>query len=223
MQPAGIPDLKMSREDYALSTSTTSFGKIRGFTVTLLFTLENKRLRTSEIAELTGKTVHYVWRYLSNMRKYGLAEKKGCFWVLTHEGRLLLDYFRSYERHLKRIRKNYESYVKEGRKKIESREGKRAIQTSFELWLRNSSLDDTEKEVVEALISHYSQTGSKFILVKDVYELAYKVKSNPQTLTDALRNLRQDNIIYLYRSKDLNCWKIGLKKQFIQTLQSINK
>jgi DNA-binding Lrp family transcriptional regulator len=79
-----------------------------------------------------------------------------------------------------------------------------------------------EKEVVEALMKHYNETGSKFILVKDQFELAEKLKANPSEVLEALKNLRQDNIIYLYRSDIQGYWKIGLKKSFLNILENEN-
>ncbi|RLI42427.1 hypothetical protein DRO69_10390, partial [Candidatus Bathyarchaeota archaeon] len=80
------------------------------------------------------------------------------------------------------------------------------------------NLDDLEKAVVEVLIEHYNRTGSKFIMVKDQYELAEKLNANPSELPNALKNLRQDGIIYIFKDKTFNCWKIGLKKQFLEAI-----
>jgi DNA-binding transcriptional regulator YhcF (GntR family) len=77
-----------------------------------------------------------------------------------------------------------------------------------------------EKEVVEVLMKHYNETGSKFILVKDQFELAEKLKANPNEILEALKNLRQDNIIYLYRSDIQGYWKIGLKTNFVKMLEN---
>ena len=76
-----------------------------------------------------------------------------------------------------------------------------------------------EKEVVEALLRHYNETGSKFILVKDHFELAERLRANPGEVIEALRNLRQDNIIYLFRSDISGYWKVGLKRGFLRVLE----
>jgi DNA-binding transcriptional regulator YhcF (GntR family) len=76
-----------------------------------------------------------------------------------------------------------------------------------------------EKEVVELLLKHYNETGSKFILVRDHFELAEKIGANPGEIIEALKNLRQDNIVYLYRSDIRGYWKIGLKKGFVEILE----
>jgi DNA-binding Lrp family transcriptional regulator len=77
-----------------------------------------------------------------------------------------------------------------------------------------------EKEVVEVLMKHYNETGSKFILVKDQFELSEKLKANPSEVLEALKNLRQDNIIYLYRSDIQGYWKVGLKIGFLKIIES---
>jgi DNA-binding Lrp family transcriptional regulator len=76
-----------------------------------------------------------------------------------------------------------------------------------------------EKEVVEMLLKHYNETGSKFILVRDQFELAERLGASPSELLEALRNLRQDNIIYLFRSDIGGYWKVGLKRGFLETLE----
>jgi len=55
-------------------------------------------------------------------------------------------------------------------------------------------------------------------MVKDQYELAERLNCNPSDLPNALKNLRQDGIIYIFKDKTFNCWKIGLKKQFLEAI-----
>jgi arginyl-tRNA synthetase len=117
-------------------------------------------------------------------------------------------------------RKKVERKSKENKKKVESNQPKTTKQIPISLWLQNSGLDNVEKEVVEVLLKHYNETGSKFILVKDQFELSEKLKANPSEVLEALKNLRQDNIIYLYRSDIQGYWKIGLKTSFIKILES---
>jgi len=104
-------------------------------------------------------------------------------------------------------------------KDVSKKEPKALKQVRFDLWLQNSSLNDTEKEVVEALTRHYNEIGSKFILVKGQFELAEKFGKNPDMLLEALKRLVQDSIIYLFRSQLEGHWKIGLKKAFVEALQ----
>ncbi|MGB9778731.1 MAG: hypothetical protein ACPLW8_04930, partial [Candidatus Bathyarchaeales archaeon] len=117
-------------------------------------------------------------------------------------------------------RKKVERKSKENRKKVETNQPKNTKQIPISLWLQNSGLDSVEKEVVEVLLKHYNETGSKFILVKDQFELSEKLKANPVEILEALKNLRQDNIIYLFRSDIEGYWKIGLKAGFLRMLEN---
>jgi len=177
--------------------------------------------RCCELVEITGKSHPYVWRYLKNMQNYGLTEKNGAFWNLTVLGRDFVNHLDILYNNIIEYRKKIERKKKESRKKIETSMPKASRQIPIDLWLRSSSFDDLEKEVVEVLVDHYVKTGSKFILVRGVYDLAERLKQNPSALPEALKNLRQDNVIYVYRSKLNGYWKIGLKKQFVQMLETL--
>jgi len=77
-------------------------------------------LTSSDIAEITGKYGGYVRRYLYNMQRYGLVEKSGSFWKLTHQGFSLLLYLESLNKDNRIERKKSERKAKEERKKSES-------------------------------------------------------------------------------------------------------
>jgi len=176
--------------------------------------------RCCDLAERTGKSQNYVWRYLKNMQKYGLAVKNDAFWFLTDSGVEFVKYLDVVYNNIIDYRKKTERKLKENRKKVETNQPKSSKQIPISLWLQNSGRDQVEKEVVEVLIKHYNETGSKFILVKDQFELSEKLKANPSEILEALKNLRQDNIIYLYRSDIQGYWKIGLKTGFLKILES---
>jgi ABC-type Fe3+/spermidine/putrescine transport system ATPase subunit len=156
---------------------------------------------------------------LKNLRKYGLAFKNEAFWFLTPKGAEFVKYLNFVNNKILEYRKKEERKEKENRKKVESKEPKTTKQIPISLWLRNSGLNNLEKEVVEMLLKHYNETGSKFILVKDQFELAERLGANPGEIIEALKNLRQDNIIYLYRSDIQGYWKIGLKTSFLKILE----
>jgi len=205
--------------DTIIST-TTSLSRVRGFTVILLFHLKGHELRTMDLIEATGKYHGYVSRYLFNMLKYGLVEKNGSIWKLTQNGVDFLFYLESLPNNNIIIRKIAERKLKDGRKIDESCGSKKTKQISIQIWLQNSSLDEIEKEVVEVLMDHYNRTGSKFLLVQDFYELTERLNKPPHSIDKALKNLRQDNIIYIFRLREQNCWKIGIKKHFIELLNT---
>jgi len=215
------------KPQYAATTTTstfTSLSRIRGFTIDLLYLLRNEYLRSVEIAKKTGKPANYVRSYLYNMRSYGLAEKRGDLWSLTELG---VNFIERLDRKNKSKTKQKKSKrrAKVEQKKSKTSEVKQFKQIPIHLWIQNSSLDDVEKEVVEVLADHYNRTGSKFIHVRDKYELAERCKVNPSALGEALRNLLDDNIIYVFhhrRGPFTGLTKIGLKKAFIQMLRAMN-
>jgi Mn-dependent DtxR family transcriptional regulator len=175
--------------------------------------------RCCDLAEKSGKSQPYIHRYLRNLRKYGLVVKNDAFWFLTPKGAEFVKYLDFVNNKIIEYRKKEERKSKEDRKKVESNQPKTTKQISISLWLQNSGLDSVEKEVVEVLMKHYNETGSKFILVKDQFELAEKLGANPGEVVEALKNLRQDNIVYLFRSDIGGYWKVGLKRGFLRVLE----
>ena len=219
----------------ALLSTTSTVSRIRGFTIELLFLLKDECLTSTEISQKTGKSGNYVRCYLYNMRKYGLVDKELCFWKITILGRKIIEHYIKVNNIIiesKRKQKKSKRRVKESKRWIRKKEDLLCAETSFkacrrktrqiqiEPFLRNCNLDDLEKAVVEVLIEHYNKTGSKFIMVSNQYELAERLNCNPSDLPNALKNLRQDGIIYIFKDKTFNCWKIGLKKQFLELLES---
>jgi DNA-binding MarR family transcriptional regulator len=206
--------------NYALlSTTSTALGRVRGFTIALLYMLYDGGGRCCDLAERSGKSQPYIHRYLRNLRKYGLAVKNEAFWFLTPKGVEFVKYLDFVNIKILKYRKKEERKKKEDRKKVESNQPKTSKQIPISLWLQNSGLDDVEKEVVEVLLRHYNETGSKFILVKDQFELAERLGATPSEVLEALKNLRQDNIIYLFRSDIEGYWKVGLKTTFLKVLE----
>ena len=207
--------------NYALlSTTSTALGRVRGFTITVLYLLFDGGGRCCDLAERSGKSQPYIHRYLRNLRKYGLAVKNDAFWFLTPKGAEFVKYLDFVNNKMIEYRKKKERKKKDNRKKVETNQPKTTKQIPISLWLQNSGLDSVEKEVVEVLMKHYNETGSKFILIKDQFELAERLNANPSEILGALKNLRQDNIIYLYRSDIQGYWKIGLKSSFIEILKN---
>ncbi|RJS84094.1 hypothetical protein CW702_02935 [Candidatus Bathyarchaeota archaeon] len=74
-----------------LSSTTTSLGKVRGFSVHILNLLNRSMLLASEIAEILDKENRYVWAYLTRLKSYGLIERRGQFWYLTDLGEAFIE------------------------------------------------------------------------------------------------------------------------------------
>ena len=218
---------QLDRNKKLTIATTTTLSRIRGFTINLLFLLENVGLRTCEVAELTQKSNAYVSVYLCNMRKYGLTMKKGHLWNLTSLGRDFLTYLKQFDKHKNRIytiihksKKINKRYTKDKQKMNKSSASRKPKQVSIQPWLRKASLDETETVVVEVLMEHYNRTGGPFLWFpyRSYYELAERLKVNPDLLPKALRKLTEDQIIYVWRHR-----KIGLKKAFIEKLRATQR
>ena len=216
---------EMSREECLalLSTTTTDWLRVRGFSIELLHHLRDKQLLLCELCELTGKDPNTVNRYLYNLRKYGYVQKEDHYYKITEVGVALynihnihnIHIYTKYERNMKGICKKYERNMKEKRtSKIASQR-----QISLELWLQSCDLSEKEKEVVEVLIDHYNKTGSKYLYFDTPFDFAERFKISPQMATEVLKRLKQDGIIYVFRDRQLGSWKIGLKSAFLEALK----
>ena len=210
----------------AMSTTTTSqsLARVRGFTVDLLQTLKTGPLRTHALCIQTRKEHQYIETYLNRMQNYGLVMKNGSFWNLTVLGNEFTAYLDT-EDSLTQTNKQTNKPIQhlEYRKKTDRKHLEDTIlrkvefQSRFDLWLHENPLSDVEKVVVDTLIEHYQKTQSKFILVDTKYELAERLNQNPEDLIQALRNLYQDRVAYLFRH-GLG-WKVGLYQAFVEGLE----
>jgi len=203
----------------ATTTTTTTLSRVCGFTVELLFRLKDRPVRTKDLVDSTGKESHYVRKYLSNMRKYGLVARNNPFWSLTDEGNSFLSYLTTTTT-TTTIRERKE---KDRRKIGESSEPKKLKQASLKPFLDESGLDRTERVVVEVLVKHYQETGGKFLYADDNYGLADRLGVDAELLGPALRKLIEDNIIYIYPSRGQGVRKVGLKKAFLERLNALEK
>lgn len=210
----------------ALSTTTT-LGRVRGFTICLLYLLYEGGARCCELAQKTGKSQKYVYQYLSNMRKYGLTVQDGVFWHLTDLGVAFTEYLKRYDsilyNNILEYPKKDKRKIKEYPKKDKSSTSKKPKQLRISAWLANSSLDDVEGKVVEVLVKHYNETGSPFLYFSDHYEAAEFFGCRPEQIVNAMRRLKQDRIAYTWRDRSLRAWKIGLYKDWVRGLLEVEK
>lgn len=221
-----------SQINYQLLTTTTTLGRVRGFSIELLFMLNEGGGRCCDLSERSGKTQPYIHRYLRNLRNYGLVTQNDAFWFLTDLGKEFVKYLNIVYNNIIDYRKKKERKKKVRRKKIErlnlnsqDSKGKELVkkpkflkQVKIDLWLRGSGLEDSEKEVVEVLVKHFNETGSKFLYFKDHYDIAERFGIRPDQVNPILMHLKQDNIIYTFRDRNHDAWKLGLKKAFVETL-----
>jgi len=224
----------------AISTTTTttnfSAARLRGFTVELLKLLSNDAMSIFELSEITDRSLRHLRVYLWRLKKYGLIEGDGVFWTSTNEGLYVLSLLSSKKKPDEILSKrledppNIKSYSsesctgnsKQGHTSITLRLQKDntkitvAKQLTLEKAFQRLNLNDCEKEVVEALLAHYNRTGSPFKYINYAEDLQLDYPS--QILQEAIRKLRQDNIIYIWQDRAMNALKLGLKKAFLEKL-----
>jgi len=223
MNPTAVGDSQpkggQEKVNYAL-LSTTTLGRVRGFSIELLFMLHEGGGRCCDLSERSGKSQPYVHRYLRNLRKYELVRQNDAFWFLTEFGAEFVKYLHIVYNNIIEYRKKKERKKKEERKLEESSPPKVLKQVAISLWLQDSDRSRVEKEVVEVLVKHYNETGSKFLYFRDVYHFADNFKIRPDEVNQLLMSLKQDRIVYSFRDKQHNAWKVGLYKAFLEGLKA---
>jgi len=224
MTPTAVGDSQpknsTGKVNYALLSTSTTLGRVRGFSIELLFMLTDGGGRCCDLSERSGKTQPYVHRYLRNLRKYNLVRRNEAFWFLTEFGGEFVKYLNILYNNIIDYRKKKERKKKVRRKIVESSQPKVLKQVAISLWLQDSDRSRAEKEVVEVLVKHYNETGSKFLYFRDVYHFADKFKVRPDEVNQLLMSLKQDRIIYSFGDKQHNAWKIGLYKAFLESLKA---
>jgi len=224
-----------SLQVHAISSTTTP-ARIRGFTVELLGLLKNDVVSIFELAEITDRPLKRLRIYLSRLKRYGLIEGEGEFWTASDEGLYVLSLLSSRKKLdeilSKRLdapediksysSKSYTEDLKHGTDRQHFDNSSTTLRQHFpkqltlEKALQRLNLNDCEKEVVEALLAHYNRTGSPFKYINYAEDLQLDYPS--QILQEAIRKLRQDNIIYLWQDRAMSALKLGLKKAFLEKL-----
>ena len=230
-------------ESTAVSTTTVCWGKVRGFSVELLLLLLDGAKTLHMLSTTTGRNYRYVYRYLYNLKRYGLVVYSDGLWMINYDAIDVIDmilqnrlYYKDYEvikslyidyiyeRNMKEVGKKYERSMKEKRKRkvsIKHLSINNGLPKAVE-WLKQFKLNGDAIRVVEELANHLKQTNTPFILVQDQYEAAQRFKLPLQKLDHIISKLRELGVIYLH--KDVTGkWKIGLKKHFINKFNLRNE
>jgi len=230
--------MESSSEISTISTTTTNAAatRLRGFTVELLGLLSNDAVSIFELSEITERSPKHLRVYLSRLRKRGLIEGDGVFWTATNEGLFILSLLSSRKKSDEILSRrlegppNIKSYSSEScsgnskqghssttlRPQFDNTKTTLQKQLTLEKAFQRLNLNDCEKEVVEVLLAHYNRTGSPFKYVNYLEELQLDYSS--QILQEAIRKLRQDNVIYIWQDRAMNALKLGLKKAFLEKL-----
>jgi|GEM_PF-2174181 len=217
------------------TTTTVQWEKIRGLSVDILLILLDEPKTLNMIATTTSKDYRTVYRYLYNLRKYGLVQFNDGWWHLNYDMIEVIDFifknrldyieynkirdiiYSYYERNMKEIGKKYERNMKETSKcKVNSLQMSNSLRGfhGAVIWLREHGCSAKQIEVVEVLVNHFKETRQPFILVDSPTELAVRYGFNSISLQNDLARLRELGVIYICRDVT-GKWKIGLKKHFI--------
>ncbi len=79
-----------------------------------------------------------------------------------------------------------------------------------------SALDDDEKEVLQALLEHYTEWGKTYLYLDQLQD---KLEADTLWLRNVLRKLQSKNIVYVYHDKRMGI-RVGLSKQARQLLDN---
>ena len=229
----------MSSLQVSAISSTTTAARIRGFTLELLGLLRNDVVSVFELAEITDRPLKLLRIYLSRLRRYGLIEGEGEFWTASDEGLYVLSLLSSRKKQNEILSKRLEgphniksysskSYTGNSNAGTDRQHFDNSSTTlrqhfpkqlTLEKAFQRLNLNDCEKEVVEALLAHYNRTGSPYKYINYIEDLRLDYSSC--VLQEAIRKLRQDNIIYIWQDRAMNALKLGLKKAFLEKLRSL--
>lgn len=218
-----VSRVSRSEEDSPLLSTTTSFSRFSKFTIWIMEILRDcGSVACWQVAEQTMKSCRYVNVYLNRLRKHGIAAKRDGFWFLTDFGEYLTSLLSRDYRNNRNNRNRHNTNITQEQHKYNTNitlESRRSLkQTSLEVWLKDSDLNEAEKRVVEVLVDHYNKTGSKFLYFHTVYDIAEKFQIKPDQVNEVLMKLKQDHIVYSLKDRAHNAFKIGLYKAFVELL-----
>ncbi|MEM4406204.1 MAG: hypothetical protein QXS68_04085 [Candidatus Methanomethylicaceae archaeon] len=110
------------------------------------------------------------------------------------------------------------------RQRLDNDDHQKQHQLHITSWLKSNHLTDCERVVVEVLVEHFNRTGSPYFYItspEDLYQ--HGVNFTPEVVASAIKKLREDGIVYLYKDKSMGSFKLGLKKQFIESMKVIGQ
>jgi len=197
-------------------------------------------MRASEIADVLGKPTRYISSYLSYWRTRGLFEYRDGYWMLTEEGvefaKRVLERYTSSGNPLEALAKQIALQAKVG-KKTYHQPGQYpqpllllATQTSQlddELLKRQkcveaiskpivANLEDEERDVMEAILSHYTQWGKTYMYLD---QLQKQLDADLRWLMTILRELQAKNLVYIYHDRRLGI-RVGLSKHLREKIDN---
>jgi len=196
----------------------------RGLLILVLLSRGVKR--TADIAEALDLETKVVSSYLNVYRRCGLVTRSGPIWSLTDKGYEVLNETLESIRKLNEFGKISVEPLKQTKeyKRIQNlTKVHKRIQKSFVTitgltgflnrveTVLGRKLNELEKKLLTTLWTHFARTGSRYLYwsrlqqvveVEDILELK-----------EAIKELKQHNIVYLWLDRQIGDWKIGLKQR----------
>lgn len=191
-----------------IQDKTVEINRIRGFSVDALEAIrDSEGLNVEEIASRFQKESDAVRVTLHRLRKYGLIFLSPCdeLWKIDPFAVDIVN------RKIERNRNITKALHKHNRNITEVR------QFTLKPW----QTDRTEFEVVvvEYLIQHFKETGSKWMWK---YEIdPERIGIPPSELNKAILKLLSSKIVWKYRDRDTRILKYGLTDTFLEGYQYI--
>jgi len=222
-------------------TANVRYASIRGISLKILDALARSgELSTKDLAEQLGISYNLAKLYVYNLRLYGLINisyyNYYYYYSLTDKGRALLEEKRqllatsiSSINSVNDDMKNAQAIIK-GISSISSISSIRSISSStniadarsiLELIKAKYNLSETAVVVVEVLLDNYLKSACrrKYMRFTDSYQLDEEFKLKHEELIEALRELENRGVIYVFILKGVV--KIGLMQGFVDELMRV--
>ena len=203
-----LKKLSVQTDNTAITSPTpTRYGQIRGRSIKILALLEKESSRTVELGESMDYPPHYVWKYLNNLRKYGLVREQDYSWFLTDLGAsFILKFLNKYT--IVKTRKTLEREEKDSRKLEPIRVLK---QVSLEEYSQIHNLDSVCSGVVEVLAANYRKTKRQGRFFNDDYEATEWINNQWQHDGVKLLTVSELGEALMILFNEGTCWDPGLK------------
>lgn len=212
----------------ASTTTTVNIARIRGLSLEILALLYSREgAYVPDIADVLGKSRTYVRQYLHRLLKYGCVDRyDGWGWKITPLGIDIILYNDSIQYNNNNTERNTSVTLPLQKRNSSVTVSSHAPHTTassrqlnLSLYSDNPDISDPERAVVVVLAEHYEQTGEKYRYYSDMYDFCEQMGISSIGVNHLIAKLKQEGVIYVMWMRDLEMWKIGLKKDFVERLQ----
>jgi len=216
-------------------TANVRYASIRGISLKILDALARSgELSTKDLAEQLGISYNLAKLYVYNLRLYGLINisyyNYYYYYSLTDKGRALLEEKRqllatsiSSINSVNDDMKNAQAIIKgiSSIRSISSSTNIADARSILELIKAKYNLSETAVVVVEVLLDNYLKSACrrKYMRFTDSYQLDEEFKLKHEELIEALRELENRGVIYVFILKGVV--KIGLMQGFVDELMRV--